>query len=129
VRTRAVAAGVGAALAIALPAALVAQILDARRDEDAGTNPLTYGLAALVLVGIAVGGGVTGRQRPNGPAAAGAAVGAVAVVIVLVLGIARRLVAGDDVAWATVPGTVVVAAALGAAASALAARAAGRTRP
>ena len=128
-RTRAVAAGVGAALAIALPAALVAQILDARRDEDAGTSPLLYVLAALVLVGVGMGGGVAGRQRPTRPAAAGAVVGAVAVAIVLVLGIARRLVAGDDVAWATVPGTLAVAAALGAAASALAARAAGRTRP
>ena len=128
-RTRAVAAGVGAALAIALPAALVAQILDARRDEDAGTSPLLYVLAALVLCGVAVGGAITGRQRPNRPAPAGAVVGAAAVAIVLVLGIARRLVAGDDVAWATVPGMLVFAAALGAAASALTARAAGRTRP
>jgi hypothetical protein len=129
VPARAVATGIGAALAIALPAALVAQILDARHDEDAGTSPLAYLLAVLVLVGVAVGGAVAGRQRAARPAATGALVGAAAVGIVLVLGIARRVVAGEDVAWVTVPGTVGVASGIGAAASALAARAAGRTRP
>ena len=126
---RAVALGVGTALAIGLPAALVAQILDSWRDDDAGTGRLTYVLSAVVLVGVALGGLVVGRQRAGRPARLGAAAGVLAITVVLALGISRRAVADEDVAWETVPATALVAAALGAAGGALGARTAGRTRP
>lgn len=126
---RAVALGVGTALAIGLPAALVAQILDSWRDDDAGTGPLTYVLSTVVLAGVALGGLVVGRQRAGRPARLGAAAGVLAITVVLALGISRRAVADEGVAWETVPATALVAAALGAAGSALGARTAGRTRP
>jgi hypothetical protein len=126
---RVIALGAGVALAIALPAALLAQVLEALRDEGDDAGVLTYGLAVVVLAAVGVGGCVVGRQRITHAAVLGAAAGLAAITVVLVLGIARRLVAGDDVAWDTVPATVLLAMALAAVGSALTARGTGRTRP
>jgi hypothetical protein len=127
--------GAGVALAVALPAALVAQVADALAEGDDGAPAaLTYPLAGLVLLGAAVGGRAVGRHvglgggRGRAPALGGAA-GLVAVTVVQVLGVARRLVADEDVAWGTIPVVLVVGAALAAGAAALASRRAGRTRP
>ena len=128
-RVRVIALGSGAALALALPAALLAQVLDALHDDGGDAGPIVYALAGVVLAGMIVGGAVVGRQHPARPAASGALAGAVAIVVVLTLGVARRLAAGDDVAWGTVPPPIGLAAALAAVASALSARGAGRKRP
>lgn len=126
--TRLVALGAGVALAVAVPATLLAQILDAVRPDGPG-RPLTYALALVVLAAMALGGTAVGRHRPAAPALTGAAAGAIAIAVVLTVGIARRLVAGDPVAWATVPGSALVGIVLASAASTLTARGAGRKRP
>jgi hypothetical protein len=128
-----VALGAGVALAIALPAALLAQVLDALSDDDDGGGVATYVLAVVVLAGTAIGGGIAGRFSGSGRRAPAALLGAgaalVAIALVLALGVTRRLVAGEDVAWATVPATALVAVVLGATAAALKARPTARTRP
>jgi TRAP-type C4-dicarboxylate transport system permease small subunit len=128
-RLRVVALGAGVALAIALPAALLAQVLEALRDTGDDPGALTYALAVVVLVAVALGGCAVGRQRSAPSALLGAVAGLAAITVVLALGIARRLVAGDDVAWGTVPATAVLAMSLAATGSALTARRTGRTRP
>jgi predicted permease len=122
-----VAAGVGLALAVAVPAALLAQVVDAVSDDDPGL--LAYPLALVVLAGMAAGGDLVGRRASQAPARLGAITGLVAIAVVQALGIARRAVAGDDIAWATVPAVTVVAVLLAAGAAARRARQAGRTRP
>ena len=122
-----VAGGVGLALAVAVPAALLAQVVDAGSDDDPGL--LAYPLALVVLVGMAAGGDLVGRRASQAPARLGAITGLVAIAVVQALGIARRAVAGDDIAWATVPAVTVVAVVLAAGAAARRARQAGRTRP
>ena len=128
-----VALGAGVALAIALPAALLAQVLDALRNDDDSGGIATYVLAVMVLVGTSVGGGIaaraSGTARRAVAALLGAAAALVAIVLVLALGIARRLVAGEEVAWATAPATALVATLLGTIAGALRARPTARTRP
>ena len=120
---------VGAALAVALPAALLAQVLDALGD---GLGAVAYLLAAVVLAGIAIGGwtaaGGVAKRSVRVAVWRGAVTGATAVLVVLAVGIARRLAAGDEVAWSTVPATVLVAAAISGGAGALRVRRAGRTR-
>lgn len=128
-RVRVVVLGAGAALALALPAALLAQVLDALRDDSRGVDGVVYALAGAVLAGMIVGGVVVGRQRPSRPAVSGALAGGAAIVVVLALGVARRLAGGDEVAWSTVPAPIGASAALAAVASALSARSAGRKRP
>ncbi len=122
-----VAGGVGLALAVAGPAALLAQVVDAASDDDPGL--LTYPLALVVLAGMATGGDLVGRRASGGPVRLGAITGLVAIAVVQALGIARRAVAGDDIAWATVPAVTAVAVLLAAGAAGLRARKAGRTRP
>jgi predicted permease len=128
-----VAIGAATALAVGLPAALLAQVLEALRDERDSAGALTYVLAGVVLAGMALGGWACGRAAPDAStrrsAALGAAAGLLAVAVVLALGIVRRLVADDAVAWATVPATASLAAALAAGGGALGVRRAGRTRP
>jgi len=123
---RAVALGAGAALALAFPAALVAQLVDVVADGD-DPPAAVFALVPVILAATAFGGWVVGRRRPPHPILDGALAGLVAIVVVLGLGIARRSVAGEDVAWATVPAATVVAAVLAAIGSALALRT--RTRP
>jgi predicted permease len=122
-----VVAGVGLALAVAVPAALLAQVVDAVSDDDPGL--LAYPLALVVLAGMAAGGDLVGRRASQAPARLGAITGLAAIAVVQALGIARRAVAGDDIAWATVPAVTVVAVLLAAGAAARRARQAGRTRP
>jgi hypothetical protein len=128
-RPRVVALGAGVALALALPAALLAEALEALRDDGDDAGAVTYVLAIVVLAAMALGGCAVGRQRTQPVVALGAAAGFVAISLVLALGIARQVVAGGDVAWGTVPATALLAVALAATGSALTARQTGRTRP
>lgn len=120
-RTRAVARGVGAALAVSLPAALLAQVVDALAGD--GDPPvLVFALAPVVLAGAWIGGWVVGRGRTQPVIALGAAAGLIAIGVVQALGIARRLVADEDVAWGAVPLLVGAGALLAATGSAFGAR-------
>ena len=127
-RARVVGLGSGAALAVALPAAVLAQVIDTASTTD-DAPAAVYALVMVVLGGIALGGWVAGRRRPDRPAQVGALVGLAAIAVVQVLGVIRRIVAGDDVAWATIPLVLVVAMGLAAIAAFLGARPPGRTRP
>lgn len=126
-RARVVALGAGAALAIAFPAALVAQLVDAVADGD-DPPVAVFALVPVVLAGTAIGGWVVGRRRPSHPILDGVLAGLAAMALVLGLGIARRAVAGEDVAWATVPTALAIAGVLAALGSALARRTPARTR-
>lgn len=126
-RVRTWATGVGVALAVSLPATLVAQILDALDDDDL-SNPVTVPLSLLVVVGPLAGGWVVGRRRPGRSVLVAALAGATALAAVAALGAARRASAGDDLEAFVVPAMALWGAVLGAAGSALGGRTA-RTRP
>jgi hypothetical protein len=134
-----VAVGAAAGLAVALPAALVAQVADALSDDDVSAA-ITVPLVLLVLAGAAVAGSVAADRAGDrvalgrGPAAIGGAAGLVVIAVVQALGVARRLVADEDVAWGTIPVVALVAVGVAAAAGVVAARRPrlrrpGRTRP
>ena len=122
-----VARGAGLALAVAMPAALIAQVLDAVTDDDPGL--LAYPLSLIVLGGVALGGRAVAQRTADRPIRLGALAGLLAITVVQVLGVLRRSAGGDDVAWSTVPVVTLLAVGLAAAAAALTARQPGRTRP
>lgn len=126
-RTRDLGAGVGAALAVSLPAALVAQILDALRDDDL-PNTVTVPLSVVVLAGAVVGGAVVGRRGSNRHGLVAALVGLVTLGVIVGLGALRRSVAGEDVTPFAVPAAMALGAVLGWLGGTLGACWAGRTR-
>ncbi len=116
---------------MSLPAALVAQVLDAVL-EDELPLPLTALLGAIALAGAAVGGGLVGRRGRHGRGArlaAGAGVGAVVLGLLAGLGLVRQAAAGDDVRAAALPALALAGALLGLGGAALGSRSAARTRP
>jgi hypothetical protein len=127
VRTLDLGAGVGAALAVSLPAALVAQILDALRDDDL-PNTVTVPLSVVVLAGAVVGGAVVGRRGSNRHGLVAALVGLVTLGVIVGLGTLRRSVAGEDVTPFAVPAAMALGAVLGWLGGTLGAWRAGRTR-
>jgi hypothetical protein len=122
-----VALGAGVALAVAAPAALAAQVLEAVRD-DSGPTWLTFGLVLVVYAGVGLGGWTVGRRARARAVMLGGAAGLVSIAAVLTLGVARRAVAGEDVAWATVPASAALGVGVAAVMAALATRRPGRTR-
>ncbi len=127
-RAGSVGAGAGWAVAVALPAVLVAQIADAAGSGD-GTSPLVYPCALVALAGMALGGWMAGRDRHAGATTTGALAGLAAIAALQLLGLARELAGGHPVAWATIPVVLAVGAGLGAGGATLADRRPGRTRP
>lgn len=127
-RVRVVALGAGAALALALPATLLAQVLDALAD-DGDTPALVFALVPVVLAGMVFGGWVVGRRGTPPVVGLGALAGLVAIALVQTLGVVRRLVADEVVAWGGVPAFLALGAALGVAGAALGRRADARTLP
>ncbi|MGK2949736.1 MAG: TIGR04086 family membrane protein [Acidimicrobiales bacterium] len=125
---RAVLTGAGVALALSLPAALAAQVIDALHDGD-DTPAAALLLVPVVLAGALLGGLAVGRRAIRRPHLAGAAAGALAIAVVQAIGVARRLIAEETVTWSAVPVTIAVGAALGALGAALTAQRAGRKRP
>lgn len=125
---RAVLTGAGVALALSLPAALAAQVIDALHDGD-DTPAAALLLVPVVLAGALLGGLAVGRRAIRRPDLTGAAAGALAIAVVQAIGVARRLIAEETVTWSAVPVTIAVGAALGALGAALTAQRAGRKRP
>jgi peptidoglycan/LPS O-acetylase OafA/YrhL len=126
-RLRGVGIGLGAALAVSLPPALLAQVLDAVLDDDLPllvTTPL-----AVAVLGGAVAGGWAVARRSRGPRLLGALVGAVVLGLVVGLGVLRERASGEEARAAVVPVAMVAGAALGLLGSSLGARRAARTRP
>lgn len=103
----AIGAGVLAALAVAVPAVLIGQIVDAISDDGAGS--LLFVVLGLVVVAFGVGGFVAARRHPMVPLANGAAAALGAYAVVQIIAVIRLIVAGDDVAWAAVPLFTLVA--------------------
>ena len=125
---RVVMLGIGLALAVALPAALLAQVLDSMADKG-DTPTAVLALVPVVLAGMVLGGWVVGQRAPTRPVSSGGLAGLVAIAVVLALGAARRMVADEEVAWAGATGVVLVGALLGAGGAALGRRHPARPRP
>ncbi|MGV3760055.1 MAG: hypothetical protein ACO1PW_11045 [Actinomycetota bacterium] len=123
---RAALTGTGAALAVSLPVALVAQILAATRDDEVPA-PVVIGLAAVVLAGALLGGWTV--RRLQGGQVPAALAGALALGVVAALGVLRRIVAGEDHGAPTIVGAVALGAVAGVVGWALGPRSAARTRP
>ncbi len=118
-------------LAVSLPAALVAQVLDALI-EDKLPLAVTVPLAMMALAGSAVGGWLVGRRgQPAGTSrlSAGALVGALVISLITGLGLLRQAVADEPVEVAVLPALTVVGALLGLGGAAVGTRLAARTRP
>ena len=102
--------GTGVALAVAFPAVVVAQIVDAVLD-DGRPSWLTVLLIAVVLAGPVVGAAAAGRQDASG--LIGIAIGATCLFVIAGFGAIRRSVDDDDVALWTIPALMVVGGLLG----------------
>ena len=109
---RSVAVGAGAAIAISVPTAILAQALDGAGTVDDDSKWL-IALFAVVVAGLGVGGYVAATRRPDAPLTNGAAAALAAYVLVQTVGAIRLLASGDDVTWAAIPFFALVAAAAG----------------
>ena len=127
-RARLVGIGAGWALAVALPAAVLAQLADTARADGTGSSPLLYPCLVVVLVGVGLGGWMVERTAPGTDLGVGALVGLAAITVVQLLGVLRSVAAGHAVAWASIPAVLAVGAGLGTAGTVLARHRPGRTR-
>ena len=127
-QARLVGLGAGVALAVALPAALAAQLADAISDAE-DLPAIAYPLVVVVLLAMGLGGWAVARRSQAAALPNAAVAGLVAISVVQLLGIVRRLVADESVAWGSVPVVVVLAVGLACGGAVLGRRAPGRTRP
>jgi len=103
--------GTCTALAVAFPAVVVAQILDAILD-DGRPALVTVLLLAVILAGPVVGAFVATGQRTRG-LLIGVAIGATCLLVIAGFGALRRGVADEDVELWTVPALTIVGGVLG----------------
>jgi hypothetical protein len=99
-------------LAIAFPAAVAAQILDAVADDGLPVLA-TVALTALVLAGPVAGAFVAGRQRASRWGLRGIAIGAACLLLIAVFGAVRRAVADEETAAFAIPVLTLVGGVLG----------------
>lgn len=104
VDARAVGIGAVVAIAVALPAALVAQVVV----DDAGDS-LSFVFFALVLFGFAAGGFAAARHEPDAPFTNGALAALLAFAVVQGLGAVRRAIIDDPVSLGSVLFAVLLA--------------------
>lgn len=109
---RAVGIGAIVALAVAAPAALVAQALYSADAISDGSN-WVFVFTAVILCGCALGGFVAGRKRPDAPLSHGALAALAAFVIVQGIGVAVRLVDGDTIDAVKIVFNAMLSAAVG----------------
>ena len=112
VHPRAVTTGAGVALAICVPAAILAQVLDEAGTVDDDSSWLLV-LFGVILVGMAAGGFVAANRRLDAPLTNGAVAALAAYLLVQTIGVVRLLASGDDVTWAAIPFFALLAAAAG----------------
>lgn len=112
VHPRAVAVGAGVALAICVPAAILAQVLDeaGRVDDDSSWLLVLFG---VILVGMGIGGFVAAERRLDAPLTNGAVAALAAYLLVQTIGAIRLLASGDDVTWVAIPFFALLSAAAG----------------
>lgn len=118
---RAIAVGAGTALAICVPAALLAQVLDQSGTVDDDSSWLIV-LFVVILAGMATGGFVAANRRLDAPLTNSAVAALAAYLLVQTIGAVRLLAAGDDVTWAAIPFFALLSASAGMAGGLLADR-------
>lgn len=101
---RAVGVGAVVAGAVALPAALVAQVVV----QDAESN-FSIVFFALVLVGFAAGGFAAARHAPDAPFSNGAVAALLAFVVIQGIGAIRLAIVDDPVTLSSVLFTLLLA--------------------
>jgi len=98
------------AAVIAVPAGVVAQVLD-DGDDAAG---LVWLLGIVVLIGLMLGASVAARrQREGTPLTHGIMTAAGVFVIVQALGVLRRTLTGDDITWSRIASSFLVSVVAG----------------
>jgi putative membrane protein (TIGR04086 family) len=90
---RVVLLGTGVALALAVPFALVAELVV----DDATPGALVFLFVAVILVALGVGGFVAGSKAPDAPISHGALAAIAAFVVVPGVSAVVNLVQGDEV--------------------------------
>lgn len=124
---RAVAAGAGIALAICVPAALLAQLLDESGTVDDNSSWLIV-LFGVILVGMGIGGFVAANLRLDAPLTNSAVAALAAYLLVQTIGAIRLLTSGGEVTWAAIPFFALLSASAGMAGGLLADRRARQPR-
>ena len=112
VHPRAVATGAGVALAICVPAAILAQVLDQAGSVDDDSSWLLV-LFGVILLGMGTGGYVAANRRLDAPLSNGAVAALAAYLLVQTIGAVRLLASGDDVTWVAIPFFALLSAAAG----------------
>ena len=109
---RSVAIGALVTLAIAVPAALLAQTLDHadRVDDDSGWLVVLF---VVIIAGMVVGGYVAASSRLDAPLTNSALAALAAYALVQTIGAIRLLARGDDVTWVAIPFFALLSAAAG----------------
>jgi putative membrane protein (TIGR04086 family) len=88
-----------------LPLAIISALVIDEDHPSAWAVPLFLG----VLLGLVAGGWIASRAATTSPLLSGALAGLGGYVVVQAIGVARRLVSGDDVRWVNIVGTAVLA--------------------
>lgn len=127
IHARSVVVGALVALAIAVPAAILAQLLDEAGTVDDDSSWLMV-LFAVILGGLATGGYVAAANRPDAPLTNSALAALGAYAVVQLIGAVRLLSSGDEVTWVAMPFFALLSAAAGMTGGLLADRRARRPR-
>lgn len=112
IHLRAVVVGAGVALAVSVPAALLAQALDEAGTVDDDSSWLLL-LFLVVLAGMVAGGYVAASRRPDAPLTNGAVAAFAAYALVQTIGAIRLTVSGESVTWAAIPFFALLSSAAG----------------
>jgi putative membrane protein (TIGR04086 family) len=104
--------GVAVTLVIAVPPAVVVQLMD--DGDDMAASNWTRVAFLVILVGFGAGGWVAARRQPAAPLAHGAAAAFAAWAVVQGVGIVRRLATGDSLDWLSIVFAALLAASTGA---------------
>ncbi|MDY7101342.1 MAG: hypothetical protein S0880_09160 [Actinomycetota bacterium] len=93
---RSVAVGAAVSAVIVVPASLIGDSLGA---DDGDGSAWVFVFLGLVVVGFALGGYVAATANPNMPYLHGVAAAVAAFAAVQLIGLCRKVLAGDDVLW------------------------------
>ena len=125
---RAIGAGAAIALMVAVPAALIGELLlgDDPPDEQ---SPLVFVFVALILLGCLAGGYTAGARRPDMPLTHGAMAALSAYVAVQAVGVVLVAARGDDIRVVAIIFNALLSASVGVLGGLLANRRAARPSP
>ena len=108
---RAIALGAAVTLVIAVPPAVIAQVMSDR--EDAADSNWVLVLFGLVIVGFLAGGFVAARREHDAPLLHAALAAALAFVLVQGFGVVRHLISDEEIRWVGIAFTGLLAASCG----------------